>query len=197
MRPLVFTLPGGLAFWTLYVVAFFPEIRLIFRTSGPRVPMSPQDSASLLGIVLGTQLALLVAFIVALAVPGAAIPRARQFIFWTGLGFLAAGALLRRHCFRMLGEYFTSAVRARPDQPVVERGAYRWVRHPSYTAAGLMFVGIALALTNWLSLGIVVVAITATYAYRIHVEERVLLETLGERYRQYMRRTKRLVPFLF
>jgi len=36
----------------------------------------------------------------------------------------------------------------------------------------------------------------AAYYYRISVEERALLETLGEPYKQYMQRTWRLVPFL-
>jgi protein-S-isoprenylcysteine O-methyltransferase Ste14 len=32
--------------------------------------------------------------------------------------------------------------------------------------------------------------------YRIQVEERILQERLGKRYREYMRRTKRLIPFV-
>jgi protein-S-isoprenylcysteine O-methyltransferase Ste14 len=34
------------------------------------------------------------------------------------------------------------------------------------------------------------------YGYRIRVEERGLAEDLGDEYRGYMRRTKRLIPFL-
>jgi protein-S-isoprenylcysteine O-methyltransferase Ste14 len=34
------------------------------------------------------------------------------------------------------------------------------------------------------------------YAYRIHVEEAALIAALGERYKNYMRRTQRLVPFV-
>jgi protein-S-isoprenylcysteine O-methyltransferase Ste14 len=33
-------------------------------------------------------------------------------------------------------------------------------------------------------------------SYRIHVEEHVLQEHLGLRYQEYMRRTKRLIPFV-
>ncbi len=33
-------------------------------------------------------------------------------------------------------------------------------------------------------------------SYRIQVEERVLQEHLGQRYQEYMRRTKRLIPFV-
>ncbi|HKW69223.1 MAG TPA: hypothetical protein VJP81_01455 [Candidatus Dormibacteraeota bacterium] len=36
----------------------------------------------------------------------------------------------------------------------------------------------------------------AGYVYRIRVEEQVLAEALGEPYRNYMRRTKRLLPFV-
>jgi protein-S-isoprenylcysteine O-methyltransferase Ste14 len=37
----------------------------------------------------------------------------------------------------------------------------------------------------------------AGYSYRISVEEHALLAALGEPYREYMQRTRRLVPFLF
>ncbi len=32
--------------------------------------------------------------------------------------------------------------------------------------------------------------------YRIHVEERVLQEHLGQQYQEYMRHTKRLIPYV-
>lgn len=35
------------------------------------------------------------------------------------------------------------------------------------------------------------------YAYRISVEEAALVAAIGEPYKQYVRRTRRLVPFLF
>jgi protein-S-isoprenylcysteine O-methyltransferase Ste14 len=34
------------------------------------------------------------------------------------------------------------------------------------------------------------------FSYRIKVEKRVLLENLGASYQEYMRRTKRLIPFV-
>jgi protein-S-isoprenylcysteine O-methyltransferase Ste14 len=48
---------------------------------------------------------------------------------------------------------------------------------------------------NWLSLGALIVTL-AGYAYRIRIEERALARDLGPAYRDYMRRTKRLIPFL-
>jgi protein-S-isoprenylcysteine O-methyltransferase Ste14 len=33
--------------------------------------------------------------------------------------------------------------------------------------------------------------------YRLEVEENMLLEKFGDEYREYMRRTRRLVPYLY
>src|SRR5262249_50419629 len=79
------------------------------------------------------------------------------------------------------------------DQTVVQKGPYRLVRHPSYTGALLTVLGILLCQTNWLSLACFLLALPG-FAYRIRVEERALVTALGEPYRDYMRRTKRLVP---
>ncbi len=82
------------------------------------------------------------------------------------------------------------------DQPVIDRGPYRWVRHPSYTAGFLIFLGIGTALGNWLSV-IVLFAVTSfVYSRRVKAEEKALLDTIGEPYRLYMSRTKRFIPFL-
>jgi protein-S-isoprenylcysteine O-methyltransferase Ste14 len=97
----------------------------------------------------------------------------------------------------MLGLYFTGNVKVVADQKVIQQGAYRWVRHPSYTGGMLMYLGTGLALTNWLSALILTALGAAGYAYRVRVEERALARTLGERYQDYMRRTKRFVPFVF
>ena len=192
--PLPFAWPYALAFWGAVVWAFAPEWRIIrrARAAGP----NPQDAGSLRGIMLGNQLAMLLGFALALRTPGAALARHPEVALWTGVAIVVAGSLLRRHCFRMLGESFTGEVYVYPDQPLVQRGAYRWVRHPSYTAGMLMFAGIGVALGNWLSLAALAVIPAAAYAYRVWAEERALVETIGEPYRAYMRRTKRFVPWV-
>jgi protein-S-isoprenylcysteine O-methyltransferase Ste14 len=109
---------------------------------------------------------------------------------------MVSGSLLRRYCWRTLGEYFTGDVQARANQPVIRTGPYSIVRHPSYTAAMMMFVGIGLALGSWFSLGLITIAAFAGYGYRVAVEERVLVETLGEPYRVYMKERKRFIPYI-
>jgi protein-S-isoprenylcysteine O-methyltransferase Ste14 len=43
---------------------------------------------------------------------------------------------------------------------------------------------------------IALVPLSLAYAYRISIEERALVQTLGEPYTDYMKRTYRLIPFV-
>jgi protein-S-isoprenylcysteine O-methyltransferase Ste14 len=112
-----------------------------------------------------------------------------------GLALMLIGMALRWYSIRVLGRSFTTTVMTRPGQVVVESGPYRWIRHPSYTGGLLTVLGIFVCLTNPASfLGLL--PPLAGYAYRIRIEENALTRSLGEPYRAYMQRTKRLIPFL-
>jgi protein-S-isoprenylcysteine O-methyltransferase Ste14 len=110
-------------------------------------------------------------------------------IGWTGL-------LLRWWSFVTLGKYFTVVLKTSEDQPVVDRGPYRVLRHPSYTGLLLAFAGCVLMDGNWLS-SCSVVIVLAALMYRIRIEERSLDAALGERYRDFASSRARLVPFLW
>jgi protein-S-isoprenylcysteine O-methyltransferase Ste14 len=194
MVPLVFVWPYALVFWAVLVWAFSPEFRVVSRRTG--APVSQQDAGSKLLIMISQPLGVVAAFVIAVNVGSTALPHP-VWLFWAGVAAMVGGSLLRRHCFRMLGVSFTGTVIVRPDQAVVERGAYRYVRHPSYTAGAVMFLGIGAALGNGLGLAVLAVLVAAGYWYRVVVEERALAATIGDPYRSYMRRTKRFVPFVF
>ena len=191
MRPLINHWPYALFFWAVFLWAYVPEWRIVGRRSEPSG--TSQDARSKQFISVGQALGSAIAFMAAFGVPSAALPFHVGF-FWAGLVVMSAGSLLRRHCWRMLGTSFTGAVIVRAEQRIVRRGAYRFVRHPSYTGGLLMFLGLGLALGNWISVLVITVLAAATYWYRIVVEERALLATLGEPYRDYMAHTKRLIP---
>jgi protein-S-isoprenylcysteine O-methyltransferase Ste14 len=136
------------------------------------------------------------AIAVSRAATGAAIRPARVAA-WVGLGILWCGMVLRLWCFRTLGRYFTLSVQTSGDQPVIATGPYHVLRHPSYAAMLLAVVGLGLFMANWLSLVTVTAIVTGGFLYRIRVEERALLQALGENYRAYADTRKRLVPFIW
>jgi protein-S-isoprenylcysteine O-methyltransferase Ste14 len=82
-------------------------------------------------------------------------------------------------------------------QTVVQAGPYRFIRHPAYSGSLLTVLGLGLALGNWASLAAILAGALAGYTYRVSVEERALREALGQPYLDYMRRTRRFIPFIF
>jgi protein-S-isoprenylcysteine O-methyltransferase Ste14 len=194
VKPLAYTSPYAWIFWAVFLLCYVPESILITR-SRP-APGEKTDKGSTGVIVLAGWIGMFAGFAVS-GRPAFVLQRGQKIWFAAGLAILLAGTALRRHCWRMLGKHFTGNVRAAADQPVIETGAYRWVRHPSYTGGILMYLGTGLALTNWLSVIIIAGAGILAYWYRVRVEERALLNQIGPRYDDYMQRTKRFVPFIF
>ena len=194
VRPLAYTSPYSWIFWAVFLFCYMPEFGVIAR-SRP-APGDKSDRGSTAVIALAGWIGMMAAFAVA-GMPAFLIVRGQKVWFAVGLAALLCGTMLRRHCWRVLGKYFTGNVKAALNQPVIQDGAYRWVRHPSYTGGMSMYLGTGLALTNWLSVLIIAGAGFAAYLYRVRVEEQALLEQLGTRYEDYMRRTKRFIPFVF
>ena len=192
-EPPVFAFTEAVLFWAALVWAFLPEIRLSGIVAG--APAHAQDAGTLRLINVGSDVALLLAFALAF-LPWLVIPYPRIALY-AGTGLLVAGSLLRRYCFRTLGKYFTAAVMVSADQPVIANGPYRWIRHPGDMAGFVVFLGIGLALGNWLSLVVFILEFCYVYSRRIQAEEKALLDTIGEPYRMYMARTKRFIPFIF
>jgi len=196
LRPLPFVWPYALVFWAVYIWAFTPEWRIVRGGVQGVKHVDSKDSGSLRLLLGGQWIALLIAFPVAF-LGASAFPRQLRFsLFAVGISLLLLGSLLRRYCWRTLGEFFTGDVRARRDQPVIRSGPYRLVRHPSYTGGMMMFIGIGLSLGNWISVALLAFSTVALYSYRVSVEERALLETIGEPYGVYMKERKRFIPYV-
>jgi protein-S-isoprenylcysteine O-methyltransferase Ste14 len=129
-------------------------------------------------------------------VPAAAI-RPGAVAFAVGMVFLVGGLVLRGWSFKALGNYFTHTVMVSSDQPVIANGPYRVLRHPSYTGVLLASVGIGLASANWVAVAGVTLPTLTLLLYRIHIEEKALLTTVGDPYRTYAAHHKRLVPLIW
>ena len=196
MHSLGFAWLHGLIAVAVIIWAFWPEMQIIRRSSArQRAATIPRDP-SFRWMLLMQNVGLGGALVAVTFLPQFGLRDARETLFWVGIALILAGSFLRRHCWRMLGSDFTGDVEVRAEQRVVERGAYRWVRHPSYTAGLMMMAGIGLVFGNWLSFLLIVLSSGAGYAYRVHVEEAALVGTLGDSYRSYMQRTKRFIPYL-
>ena len=61
----------------------------------------------------------------------------------------------------------------------------------------MAYCGLGLCLANWASLAVIMVPIFLVFLRRMHIEEAALLQAFSDQYRDYVRRTKRLIPSVY
>jgi protein-S-isoprenylcysteine O-methyltransferase Ste14 len=92
--------------------------------------------------------------------------------------------------------YAAATIRVAEGQSVVSTGPYALVRHPMYSGAILVLVGMPLALGSWLGLLLEPLFI-AWFAWRL-LDEEAFLRTHLAGYDEYTRRVRhRLVPHVW
>ena len=116
--------------------------------------------------------------------------------FYSGIVLIVIGILVRQWAIFTLGRFFTLTVGTQKDQKVVDYGPYRFIRHPSYLGLLIALLGIGVALQSWEGVLAIVVISGLAIGYRIYIEEKVMVLELGDDYVQYMKRTKRLIPWV-
>jgi protein-S-isoprenylcysteine O-methyltransferase Ste14 len=119
-------------------------------------------------------------------------PRQRPIV---GAVLLAAGGVFFVAALRRLGRALTLLPYPRDDAQLVRSGPFALVRHPIYCGGLVAATGIALMVTGWLT-PLCVVALFVLLDIKSRREERWLVEKFPE-YRDYQRRVRKLVPFLY
>lgn len=119
-----------------------------------------------------------------------------DWFFYPGIVLIVIGIFVRQWSIFVLGRFFTIAVSVQKNQKVIDHGPYRYIRHPSYLGLFLIIIGIGLALHSWGGILVLILMNGIAFGYRMHVEETVLVSELGDDYIRYMKRTKRLIPFI-
>jgi protein-S-isoprenylcysteine O-methyltransferase Ste14 len=182
--------------WELGLIYLVSEILLNLMRRSRSKTGTKQDRSTLGIIWLVIAVSVTAGVFVALNFAVAALPYERMFAS-AGVVLFVAGLILRWWAIITLGRFFTVDVTIEKDHELVERGPFRIVRHPSYTGVLLAFVGLGLSMRNWAALLVILLPIGAAFIHRMNVEEDALLRALGLRYAEYMKRTKRLVPFVY
>ena len=114
-----------------------------------------------------------------------------------GVGCIVFGGGLRYWAIRTLGKFFTASVAVVSSQKIIDRGPYRYLRHPSYTGGVLTVAGTPLVLQNTYTLYLTLILILIVYAFRIRAEEKLMIKTFGEHYRSYQKHTWQLIPYIW
>ena len=79
---------------------------------------------------------------------------------------------------------------------LIKSGPYKWIRNPMYLAVILFYIPIVIQNFNWIN-GSVFIVLLITILLKIYFEEQLLKERFGDKYLEYKRKTKRLIPFIY
>ncbi len=118
-------------------------------------------------------------------------------IKYFGIILIYLGIILRLATIKTLGKFFTVDVTIKENHRLKKDGFYKYLRHPSYTASLLSFIGFGISLNNLISLALIVILIFTAFSIRIRVEEKVLIEHFGSEYSDYKKNTKGIIPFIY
>jgi protein-S-isoprenylcysteine O-methyltransferase Ste14 len=82
----------------------------------------------------------------------------------------------------------------RQDHALITNGIYRFIRHPMYASMWLGAIAQILLLQNWLAGPMYLILFALFYFLRVPAEEKMMLDTFGDRYREYIKKTGGVIP---
>jgi protein-S-isoprenylcysteine O-methyltransferase Ste14 len=130
------------------------------------------------------------------------IPRFADYPFqpiqgYLGIAVCVAVLWLFRRTHKDLGHNWSVSLDIRERHTLVTTGVYAQVRHPMYTGFWLMALAQVLMLPNWVAGPAGLIGFGTLFFGRVGREEAMMISTFGDEYRAYMRRTARVVPWIY
>jgi protein-S-isoprenylcysteine O-methyltransferase Ste14 len=118
------------------------------------------------------------------------------WLSWFGLAAFALGIMIQSIAMWQLRSFYTVRLGVQEHQDLVTTGLYSRIRHPGYFSYLLSITGISLALGSLATL-IFTIPIFLFLKSRIASEEAMLIAEFGDSYQRYMKKTRRLIPFMY
>lgn len=182
-------------FIIIWSIWFLSEIFLnrVFRSGKDDRRNQDQNTMRIIWIAIGVanSLGIIMVFLVKLPISNNTI------VPYIGLGLIAFGIFLRFFSVITLGKYFTVDITIRVNHKLKKDGIYRFIRHPSYLGSIISFIGFGISLNNVISLLIISLMVIVAMLNRIRIEEKLLQKQFGDEYIDYMKRTYRLIPWVY
>lgn len=111
-----------------------------------------------------------------------------------GILLVILGVILFTWARLVLGKFYSGHVSVEQDQKLVQSGPYGVLRHPAYAGYLLMALGICTGYSSLAGLTGTLFVLLPGLVYRIRVEEKLLEEKFGDKFKKYASRSKRLIP---
>lgn len=95
-----------------------------------------------------------------------------------------------------LGRNWSASLEIREDHNIIDKGVYKYIRHPMYTSIWISVLAQPLLLPNYIAGLSGIISFALLYFLRVKNEEAMMKKEFGQDYEEYMQRTKRIIPFI-
>ncbi|WP_311044185.1 MULTISPECIES: protein-S-isoprenylcysteine O-methyltransferase [unclassified Rhizobium] len=189
----------GKTIWVLGIIAWYfvrrPAARRAKRNAIVNNRRSARDSFGLVAAIIG--LAVIPGIYVFSGFPAHFDYPLAGWALALGTIVYAAGIWIFRRTHKELGRNWSISLEIREEHKLISTGPYSVIRHPMYTSFLLMALGQACLLANWFVGMAGLIGFAFLFFLRVHREEKMMIEFFGPQYRDYMDRTKRIIPYLY
>ncbi len=185
----------------LYVIFIIP--RVYYRFVKPRRDDVDAEVAEreAFGVVQAAMTIVILGFLVSSILYLIGLPwmdwfQIAQYPIWLRLvGSLIALAMppLLAWIHRELDRQYSAILEIKEDHRLITTGPYEKVRHPMYTVLTLFSVGISMVTGNALII-LFGILLMIGFPFWVRIEEKKMIETFGDEYLEYMKRTGRFFP---
>jgi protein-S-isoprenylcysteine O-methyltransferase Ste14 len=115
---------------------------------------------------------------------------------WLGVMIIILALIVFWRSHADLGLNWSPTLEIREKHELITRGIYGQIRHPMYASQWLWIIAQALLLPNWLAGVLGGLVFVPFYFLRVRAEEKLMLDSFGDEYAVYMKKTGAVFPKL-
>jgi protein-S-isoprenylcysteine O-methyltransferase Ste14 len=113
---------------------------------------------------------------------------------WLGVILILLSLLVFWRSHADLGLNWSPSLEIRTEHKLITNGIFGYIRHPMYASQWIWVIAQPLLLQNWVAGFIDLFVFTLFYFMRVRAEEKLMLDTFGDEYREYMNKTAAIFP---
>ncbi|MCL4547777.1 MAG: isoprenylcysteine carboxylmethyltransferase family protein [Bacteroidetes bacterium] len=98
--------------------------------------------------------------------------------------------------YKSLVKFYAQDVVVMKEHELVEKGLYRFIRHPQYLSQLLSDLGAGVALLSYIVTPVVIFIEIPLFVLRARLEEKILLKHFGDQFVSYKKRSGFMLPFI-
>ena len=115
---------------------------------------------------------------------------------WLGVVFIILALIVFWRAHADLKTNWSPSLEIREKHELITHGIYGYIRHPMYASQWLWVIAQPLLLQNWLAGWLDLFVFILFYVLRVRAEEKMMIDTFGDQYRDYMKKVGGVFPKL-